>query len=253
LRQIKYRTRGLNDKISVLMPVRKNSVHIDGFFSSYFENTSNLHDTELFVMADKEDIRNQSLFKSLRGKVRVVYEKWGYGKLGHHLYLNELYKYSVGGWMLDMCDDVIFVRRGWDDVCRKFIADNGLECQKIYKIAPGFIPAGAVTYMLSRGYVETVGRVAGYPNTDSWINTVMKYLEAMLSERGLSTRSYEIQEPMFQLVGTVTIRGTSLESGVTTPYGLWPNERLGRKNERLVQAMREEASVLFNAIVNEGK
>ena len=48
----------------------------------------------------------------------------------------------------------------------------GLDSKKIYMIIPQFDNTGYVDQMVSRGYLNAVGRLGGHGNIDSWMNHI---------------------------------------------------------------------------------
>ena len=163
-------------KISVLVPARPNSVMLSRFMMSYFTKTADTVNTELLVMVSRKDEWNLDLFEFFDGFASFHFEDGLAGQGGHHTYLNELLKHSTGDWIAHLCDDMSIVHDDWDDVVRRFIRNNDLDSRKAYQLIPGMVIPGACVHILSRGYVNITGHMAGCGNTDSWNNTVLEGL-----------------------------------------------------------------------------
>jgi len=240
--------------ISVIVPVRPESLVISKFLQSYFEMTKNLCKTELLLMVSKRSERNKDLFEEYKAKgVRIYVERGSYGQRGHHVYLNQLARWTKGDWIFSMCDDMIFTRKEWDDMVRQFIVDNELDKDKIYKVTPCFTDRGANQAILSRGYYEAVGRIYGYPNGDSWINTVMGYVDVALKEENKGPRTYDMQEPFIHDSHTTNLTALSrqewhnlVKSGELRmlPFGSWGSEALEEE-------IRKEAGLIVKKIISE--
>lgn len=140
-------------------------------------------------MPPESDTWNIDLFEwaGQHPAITIVKENMEMGQKGHHQYLNELFKWSHGCWILNFCDDMYIKAKGWDDRIRDFIREKELYPNKCYMLIPRFEIDGAVEHILSRGWIDTVGFISAYQNTDSWLNTVSDTMpEVYSSERRLN-------------------------------------------------------------------
>ena len=241
-------------KISMLVPARPNSVMLSRFMMSYFTKTYDTVNTELLVMVSSKDEWNLDLFDFFDGFAQFYFEDGSSSQGGHHTYLNELLEHATGDWIAHLCDDMAIVYDEWDEVVRKFIRVNNLNSNKAYQIIPGLAIPGACVHILSRGYVDVTGRMAGSCNTDSWNNTVMEGLPKDLwDERRCELRfdgnnppvlfdEYS-NDPMYQPL--LNFRQVHYNRSVrrTTDWGT-PETMAG---------VAAEAKKLEHAILNEGR
>ncbi len=182
-------------KLSLLVPVRPNSKFIAHFLMDYVQTTKYFSDIELLLMPSPLDTWNKNLFayfSRFPDNIKFFDEPAQLGQAGHYIYLNELNKYATGDWVLHICDDMFIIADYWDEIF--FNAVEGLDHNKIYQVIPRFEPSGAHVHGFSRGWLDVTGRIAGYPNTDSWNNTVMECIPSELREK----RLINIETPMFQ-------------------------------------------------------
>lgn len=165
-------------KISVLTIARRRSRFLSHFLFNYCAMTKNLIDTNLFVMANAGDDYNKDVFKFFEMHpeygIKFFFEDSGLGVYGRHIYFNDLAKIADGDWIFHTCDDQMFIYKGWDDYLRKYIIDKNINFSKMNVIIPAFENTGIVDHIVSRGYINILGRLGGYGNIDSWINRILK-------------------------------------------------------------------------------
>lgn len=169
-------------KISVLTLARKRSRFLSHFIFNFLNTTADYKNTELLVMASANDDWNEDLFKffATRPKypIKFFFEDRKLGKYGRHLFFNELAQSASGDWLLHTCDDQIFIHQGWDNYIRSMIRTKGITPDKAHMIIPSFDNTGDVDQMVSRGFVNILGRIGGYGNIDSWLNEVREVMPA---------------------------------------------------------------------------
>ncbi len=161
------------EKISVLLLARKRSRFLSHFLFNYFSTTANVTNTELLVMATEGDEWNKDLFKFFEQfPVRFFFENRKLGKNGRHILFNELLKIASGDWILTVSDDHIFTIPDWDESIRTFVESQGIDHDQVFVLLPRHNNAGEISHILSRRWVDTVGRIAECGAVDSWINEV---------------------------------------------------------------------------------
>lgn len=125
-------------------------------------------------MASLNDDWNADLFKFFQSRpkypVKFFFEDRKLGKYGRHIFFNELAEKAFGDWILHTCDDQMFIYNGWDNYLRSFVGH--ISPDQVHMVIPLFNNTGYVDQMLSRGYINAVGRVGGYGNIDSWLNMI---------------------------------------------------------------------------------
>ena len=239
--------------ISVLVPVRPNSSLLSRFLSDYFDKTKDQENTELLLMIHPKD-RNKSMVESNKG-IRVVLEKdenTRLGQRGHHIYINELAKYAKGDWMLCLGEDCNFLMGGWDDFLRYTINKlfvfggvAGLDPKRFFVIMPPFDPPGAVEPMFSRGCFNALdGRLVAYPNTDSWMNTVMSRVGTghgrmiIMAEKPALFSSDRYDTSSGEKLGVPVV-----SEKITLPYGEWGSqtleEEINKEAAKIAKFLRE--------------
>lgn len=171
----------------MLCPVRPESKFFAHFVAGYLNKTKNFTDTELLIMAAPRNEWNQDLIEYLQRKepsIRFIPEpeQAPGGQKGHHIYINELAKHAKGNWILNFCEDMHILLRDWDEVLREWIREKQLDPDKCWMIIPRFETRGAVEHLLSRGWLDITGMVFGYPNGDSWLNTVTDLAPAIFRD-----------------------------------------------------------------------
>lgn len=167
-------------KIAVLTLARRRSRFLSHFLFNYCTMTKDFENTKLFVMANAEDDYNKDIFTFFKLHpeygVKFLFENSGLGVYGRHLYFNELASATDSDWLLHTCDDQMFIYENWDGFIRDYIISKNIDAAKVNVIIPKFSNMGAVDHMVSRGYINALGRLGGYGNIDSWINRLLAKL-----------------------------------------------------------------------------
>lgn len=157
--------------ISILLTLRKNSKFFSKWLIAYLKNSDNFFNTELLILANKEDTWNKDWF-DFHG-LTVYYEDWNCGKNGRHLFFNELAKHAKGEWLWHMCDDH-YLLPGFDKYLTEYL--NTLNSSMAYCVIPRVENSGSISHILSRGWYETTGRIGYHGNIDSYLNGVIDRL-----------------------------------------------------------------------------
>ena len=103
-------------------------------------------------------------------------------------------KHASGDWIINFCDDMHILLKDWDEQLREFIRERQLDPEKCFMIVPRFKVDGAVEHILSKAWIEIVGFVTAYQNTDSWLNTVTDVAPQIFRD----TRRIQWNLPMFE-------------------------------------------------------
>ena len=232
--------------ISVLVPVRPNSVKLSKFLDGYFSMTRDQKNTELLLMVHHRDKNRFIVENDLR--LRVFFEDnivTRLGQRGHHVYINELAKHAKGDWMFCLAEDCIFLMEGWDNCLRKEISDLRINPSKFFVIMPPFDPPGAVEPMFSRGCFNALdGRLVAYPNTDSWMNTVMSRVGTghgrmiIMAEKPALFSSDRYDTSSGEKLGVPVV-----SEKITLPYGEWGSqtleEEINKEAAKIAKFLRE--------------
>ena len=133
-------------------------------------------------MASEGDEFNADLFKFFEETaeiypVKIFFENKKLGKYGRHIFFNELVKKATGDWILHTCDDQRFTMDEWDLYLRNYIIKEKIDSSKIHIINPLFNNTGWVDQMVSKPYLNVLGRLGGYGNIDSWFGNIMENLK----------------------------------------------------------------------------
>lgn len=230
--------------ISLLVPARANSKFLGHFLASYAAKTADKKNTQLILFLGELDAWNQDLIKVLDiENMMVMVDEIQAGQSGHHIYLNTMLPEATGDWIGHTCDDIPIIMDGWDDYLRNFIKEKHLSHEKIYQLIPGMHEPGANIHFLSRSYVDTVGKMAGYPNTDSWNNTVFDQIPFKIR----NGRRIDVPGKLF--------RDYTRDGGFcgAMNYGLYARKRIKNPNwetKEMQDAVKIDGHKLLQAIKN---
>jgi hypothetical protein len=152
-------------------------------------------------------------------------------------------KHASGDWIINFCDDMHILLKDWDEQLREFIREKQLDSEKCYMIVPRFRVDGAVEHILSKAWIETVGFVTAYQNTDSWLNTVTD----TAPEQFTATRRLQWNTPMFDDYSHVEdlkfLFGKSFGGAGIPDEKQW-------QSEEIQASIKEAADKLFYAFQN---
>lgn len=165
-------------KISVLSLARRRSRFLSHFLFNYCTMTKDLENTNLFVMANAKDDYNKDVFKFFEVhseyNIKFLFEDSGLGVYGRHIFFNDLVKNTDGDWIFHTCDDQMFIYEAWDNYLRDYIINKNIDSSKINIIVPAFENAGTVDHIVSRSYINILGKLGGFGNIDSFINRILE-------------------------------------------------------------------------------
>lgn len=176
--------------LSVICASRPKSPFLKGFIESFLETTQDAAHTELWIMHPFSGGPELSamLHWAEQGNIHFVEENYGYGRYGHHIYLNELAKKATGDWVLELCEDMLFLTSSWDTWLRAQAEFYGPH--QVRMLVPHFKPMeGAMAHLVSRGYLDVAGEFAGCWSVDTWVN--------MLFEKACLDRAHEAKGVWF--------------------------------------------------------
>lgn len=167
-----------SSNLTLLVSARRNSKYLAKFLMGYFDNTNQPFHTDMLVMLNEHDTWNRDLARYFEGRhpnIRFFYENERLGRAGLHVYFNMLIKQAnKTDWFIYFCEDHYIQMRGWDDYVRAKMASY--DPNHVYIGVPKFDNAGAMSHILSRGYVEAVGGVGHHGWIDSYINELAGHL-----------------------------------------------------------------------------
>jgi hypothetical protein len=158
--------------ISQLLILRKNSKFFAKFLIGWLKNTKDFNNVELLILANQGDTWNQDLFEYY--KLKVFYEDSGFGKDGRAEFYNQLAKEAKGDWIWPMCDDHYLIKNGYDEYLTEYLKDKDFSKPKI--VLPKVDNSGAIAHILSRGWLNTTGRIAKHGNIDTYLNDCLEML-----------------------------------------------------------------------------
>ena len=227
--------------LSLMLTIRKNSKFFSKFLIGYLSKTKNFSNVELLILASEGDTWNKDLFDYYH--LNVIYENLRCGKGGRHLFYNELAKHAKGDWLWHFCDDHYLIMDGYDEYILDYIKQNNIDSNQIHSIVPVVSNSGSISQILSRGWYETVGRMGGQGNIDSYLNTVAERM--LCPER--------IHYPPHAIMTDFTV-----DSTIMTPehsyVELDPSYKFYPFNSPETDAeINKDASLLYHAIKEGGK
>lgn len=234
-------------KLSLLVPVRADSKFLGHFLAAYVAKTKDKENTQLIIFLGELDTWNRDLLNVLafnnRHNILLMKDEIQAGQSGHHIYLNTMLPQATGDWIGHTCDDIPIIMDGWDNHIRNFITENYIDHNKIHQLIPGMYEPGANIHFLSRAYIDTVGKMAGYPNTDSWNNTVLDQIPYEIR----NGRRWDIPGKIFRDY----TRDRDFCSALN--YGLYARKRINNPNwesKEVQNLIKEEGHKLLQAIQN---
>lgn len=169
---------------SILVASRKDSPFLERFLRSYEKNTTDPDNAELLLMYNVGETKNLAVIKEFqdKGLLKSFTEDWGLGRSGLHKYFNLLLTAATGEWVWYLCEDHDFIRP-WDSYINEFLEKKKvnpateIDPQKVNCLVPLYNNIGAVSHILSRGWLNVTGRLAGHGNLDSWIGTIASSIQ----------------------------------------------------------------------------
>lgn len=197
-------TSQIQPSISVLVSARRNSKYLAKFMFGLLENTPSAAypDLDVRIMLNEHDTWNKELvsyFESVDCRpgypgISFYRENKALGRAGLHEYFNDLYEHATGNWIIYFCDDHFITMRDWDNYIRQIVrggsraAWRGTETEKRqpmdprepWCIVPKFDNCGAMNHVLSRGYLEALGK---RPFHHGWIDSYINELNKTIPDR----------------------------------------------------------------------
>lgn len=169
---------------SLLVASRKDSPFLERFLRSYEKHTTDPKNAELLLMYNANESKNLEVIKEFedKGLLKSFTEDLGLGRSGLHTYFQMLLEHAKGDWVWYLCEDHDFIRP-WDSYINEFLEKKAvnpatvIDPQKVNCLVPIYNNIGAVSHILSRGWLNVTGRLAGHGNLDSWIGTIASSIQ----------------------------------------------------------------------------
>lgn len=132
-------------------------------------------------MYNAHEKKNLDVIKEFedKGLLKGFTEDLRLGRSGLHVYFNELLKHAKGDWIWYLCEDHDFIKP-WDSFIDEFLAKRSvnpateIDPKKVNCLVPLYNNIGAVSHILSRGWVNVTGHIGGHGNIDSWLGFIAR-------------------------------------------------------------------------------
>jgi hypothetical protein len=169
--------------ISILIASRRNDKFLSKLIMSILAKTKDFTNIEVLIMASKQDEWNHDLLEFLSSPAwqwlfQVFYEDKHLGRYGLDVYMNELAAHAKGDWLWYLCSDHDIILKDYDEFLVKDFESRKLDPTKINIVIPGMKDCGGISHIVSRGWYNAAGRLAGQCYMDCWFNDVSGRLES---------------------------------------------------------------------------
>jgi hypothetical protein len=161
--------------ISILIASRRNDKFLAKLLMSIVAKTKNTSNIEVLLMASKQDEWNKDLITVCQHNNILSYvecEDDHLGRFGLDRYINTLATHAMGDWLWYLCSDHDIILQDYDEFILNDINSRGLDPSKINIIVPGMRGCGPISHIVSRGWYNAAGRMAGQCFLDCWFNDV---------------------------------------------------------------------------------
>jgi hypothetical protein len=156
--------------VSLITPVRQNSIWIEDFVKSFREMTVEPKKVELLLGISYTDTKTRFFDDNIQ--MLIVDDRkrrWGVGD-----YQNKLASISKGKLLWMIHDDCRIKTKGWDQLLAPYAEKYA---GSPYCLLPNKMDNGGTSYpMVTRKYYDICGRFTGITQSDAWIWQVFKYL-----------------------------------------------------------------------------
>jgi len=179
--------------ISVLLPSRMNPYHCSVAIDSYIHNFSNKNELEILLGLDEDDNTKEFLIDKYRNDHRIVptiFKRVGYWN--NHILLNIMAKKSRGHilWMGN-CKSMV-LSKNWDLHLNKYegkfiVASHITEWYDCENVSPPHRYSRRQCMLfpiVSRQYLDLLGKFSNYCRNDSWIGSTIGYLHDFGADGG---------------------------------------------------------------------
>lgn len=99
--------------ISLLLPTRERTEHLDSFLKSLLENTSCINNIEIIIYIDRDDVASQKYENKKLNITKLIGPKLTMGQ-----YNSVCYQHSVGNTVMLVNDDLIIETKNWDNILK---------------------------------------------------------------------------------------------------------------------------------------
>lgn len=162
--------------ISLLIASRRNDKFLAKLMMSILVKTKSLENVEILIMANGADEWNRDLFSYLKKlrqpKITIEFEQINLGRYGLDQYFNKLAELSTGDWLWYLCSDHDIIYHGYDEFLLADFKERGMSPTQAWIVTPGMKDVGPISHIISRGWYNIAGRVAGQCFADSWCGDV---------------------------------------------------------------------------------
>ena len=160
--------------ISMLIPVRRDSVFLRGLIHSIYANVYDHLNIEIIVSLSKRDEYNREWLTEYPD-INVIFTDKRRGRYSLDRYMNELAVEATGLFLWHLCDDHRIVCDNFD----ARILEHAEIADQIYYLSPYSRQvgvSGASAPIITRAWLETTGTFAKHYAVDSYVNTVVENL-----------------------------------------------------------------------------
>ena len=182
--------------ISMLIPVRRDSVFLRGLIHSIVATAYDIDNVEILVSFSKNEEHNLQLLKDFPF-IKPCYDDKSKGRWGLHEYMNSIAEASTGDGLWHLCDDFRMVTKHFD-----LVINNHLERLKneVYCFLPCPQPVhkidGFVAPIITRKWYDTLGHWALNYAVDSWVGEILGYLPI---ERKIHIAELDLEDVTYSL------------------------------------------------------